>query len=215
MDAGSRSSTSFPGRAATTPRRVPSTRPCGALLAAITRPPGGLAAPSRDGEDAGGGASAPLALSLRADPARCPGRPAPARCLPRVAASARPQSCWLYAAALRPVPVQLPYAGIQHAPAAGCWTGSEPGNSRRAAARHSIYVERLAAGGVLWALAESLTVIADPHSDLHPVRGGSRAAAGKQAARLHARLGTTTLAGVVARSPLGKCRSRRWSIFRS
>ena len=83
---------------------------------------------------------------------------------------------------------------------AGCWTGSEPGPQlppRSSEAFHG-YVERLAAGGVLWALAESLTVIADPHSDLHPVRGGSRAAAGKQAARLHARLGTTTLAGVVA-----------------
>ena len=82
----------------------------------------------------------------------------------------------------------------------GCWSGSEPGPHlppRSSEAFHD-YVERLAAGGVLWALAEALTVIADPHSDLHPVRGRSRAVAGKHAARLHARLGTTTLAGVVA-----------------
>ncbi len=83
---------------------------------------------------------------------------------------------------------------------AGCWTGSEPEPllpPRSSAAFHG-YVERLAAGGVLWTLAECLTVIADPRADLHPAGGRSHAAAGKQAVRLHARLGTRTLAGVVA-----------------
>ena len=82
---------------------------------------------------------------------------------------------------------------------AGCWprTDRPPHLPGRSSEAFHGYVERLAADGVRWALAECLTVIADPHADLRPHGGRSRAAAAKQAARMHSRLGTRILAGVV------------------
>ena len=217
----SRSSTSCRGSAATTPRCAPGIRryrrslPC---CAATTRPRGAAskgttARASRNREDAMRRCCRqPLALSLLALLQR--DSPADRNLyeaflqLPRTDTSTSIVMAVEYAATLR--------AGRSRHPGtfdfatrgfhmlllglAGCWTGSEPEPQlppRSSAAFHG-YVERLAAGGVLWALAECLTVIADPRADLHPAGGRLHAAAGKQAARLHARLGTRTLAGVVA-----------------
>ena len=86
---------------------------------------------------------------------------------------------------------------------AGCWPATEPPPFlpvHSSEAFHG-YVERLAADRVLWALAECLTVIADPHACLYPHGGRSRAAAAKQAASIHSRLGTRSLAGVLPKVP--------------
>ena len=82
---------------------------------------------------------------------------------------------------------------------AGCWSRKHPKqhlppDTEEAFAR---YVDRLVAGGFAWALAECLTVIGHPDMDLHPSRGRSPAAARQQATRMHAQLGTRTLADVV------------------
>ena len=75
-----------------------------------------------------------------------------------------------------------------------CWAGDRKpylhSGVRRAFAG---YLERAAARGFAWALAECLAVIGHAGADLDPGRGQAPAAAAKQAAAMHRRLGTRTL----------------------
>ena len=62
------------------------------------------------------------------------------------------------------------------------------------------YVDRVAAQGFAWALAECLAIIGQAGATLNPRSGRSPAAAGKQAAAIHRQLGTQTLVTLVPAS---------------
>ena len=79
-----------------------------------------------------------------------------------------------------------------------CWAKRAEPYVRPAASRgFGSYVDRLAANGFAWALAECLAIIGRAGAVLDAPDGRSFAAAGKQAAAIHRQLGTQTLTTLV------------------